>query len=244
MVVFSCYNPSRMALTRINKYLSQNGYCSRREADRLIEQGRVFVNDKRARLGDQIGDQDVVRVEGRDQKRAPENVYILLNKPAGITTDARKEYNVTQFVQCQERVFPVGKLDAWCIGLVILTNDETLASRLSNPKYGIEEEYVVDLDRELTKLDLGKLQSATMSGNDRTRQTKIRQLYPNRFAIVIRNRSSGQIRHLCEDLRYRVVDIMRTRIGLLKIPMSFPVGASRNLSPSEVRALKKSVRVD
>lgn len=211
-----------MAKIRINKYLSQNGYCSRREADRLIEQGRVFVNDKRARLGDQIGDQDVVRVEGRDQKRAPENVYLLLNKPAGVSVDARNE-----------RVSPAPKLDAWCMGLVILTDDKTLASRLSNPKFEIEEEYVVDVDRELTKLDLGKLQPS-----------KTRQLDPNRFAIVIHNGSSGQIRRMCENLHYKVTGIMRTRIGSLKIPMSYPVGASRNLTSSEVRALKKLVRMD
>jgi pseudouridine synthase len=233
-----------MPSMRINKYLSQNGYCSRREADRLVEQGRVFVNNKQARLGDQVGDQDVVRVEGRDRKRAIENIYVLLNKPVGVTTDAREENNVIGFVGHPERISSVGRLDARSSGLLLLTNDSTLASRLVNPKYEHEEEYVVGVDCELSKLDLGKLQSGVSLDNERAQGAKVRQLSPTRFAIVLRNVRDHQVRGMCEALRYNVVELKRARIGPIKIPMSYPVGNSRNLTRNEVRALKKSVGMD
>ncbi len=228
-----------MSSTRLNKYLSQNGYCSRREADRLIEQGRVFVNDRLAHLGDQVSDQDAVRVEGRDRKYTPEKIYLLLNKPSGVTTDARKPNNVLEFIGCPQRIAPVGRLDARDTGLLLLTDDQTLASRLLRAAYAPEEEFVVDVDRALTKLDLGKLQNGVKLESGHTSPTKVRQLTPVRFAIVVPGGSLLQIRPMCEALRYVVVGLMRTRIDTVKIPMSYPQGSWRRLTKSEVHALKK-----
>jgi 23S rRNA pseudouridine2604 synthase len=232
--------------TRINKYLSTHGYCSRREADRLIEQGKVFINDVKAGLGDQVHHGDDVRVLGRDKKRPPEKVYILVHKPVGIitTTDRRKKDNIIDFVDYPERVFPIGRLDVQSSGLLLLTNDGTLANRLLHPRYEHEKEYVVEVDRAISKLDLGKLQNGVELDDGKTLPTKVRLMSPIRFAIILREGRNRQIRRMCDALGFQVVSLMRTRMGTLKIPTSYPAGNIRHLTEREVRDLKKLVGLE
>ncbi|NQV90486.1 23S rRNA pseudouridine synthase F [Candidatus Uhrbacteria bacterium] len=228
---------------RINKYLSTHGYCSRREADRLIELGRVFINGEEARLGDQVQPDDTVRVEGRDRKERKEKVYILVNKPNGIITspDINKRNNITSFVDYPERIYPVGHLDLEDSGLVLLTNDEILAKRLIHEEHAPDEEYVVELDQPLSKLDLVAMQNGIELEHGKTPKTKVRLMNPDRFAIIIPNNRENHIREMCDFLGYDVPYLIRTRIGTLKIPTSYPEGNIRHLTEKEVRDLKKLV---
>lgn len=219
---------------RINKYLAQNGYCSRREADRLIKAGNVFINDVRANLGDDVGEDDDVRVLGHDKKMRQENIYILLHKPIGYTTKSGVEHNVMELIDSPERVFPVGRLNPQTTGLLLLTNDGTLASRLINPKHEIEQEYVVDVEPALRPIDVGRL----------GRIGKTRLLSPGRFAIVITEGRQREIHRMCEELGHRVLEFMRTRIGTLKMPTTYPEGNSRCLTQKEIRSIKKLVGLD
>lgn len=228
---------------RINKYLSTHGYCSRREADRLVELGRVFINDIEARLGDQVKPDDNVRVVGRDRKAPRVKTYILVNKPPGISTthDINKRNNITSFVGFEERIYPVGHLDTDDAGLVLLTNDEVLATRLLMPEHAPEEEYVVELDRPLSKLDLVAMQNGIELQHGKTTKTKVRIMNPDRFAIITPNNNEVHIRAMCDFLGYEVPYLMRTRIGTLKIPSSYPEGSIRHLAEKEVRDLKKHI---
>ncbi|MBI4437457.1 hypothetical protein HY631_00720 [Candidatus Uhrbacteria bacterium] len=208
---------------RLNKFLSAQGYCSRREADRLIEQGRVFVNNKRAQLGDHVSHADSVRVEGRDRKREEEKIYLLLNKPVGVATEA-----ATEVAQLAQDIYAVGRLETSHSGLLLLTTDRLLAKRLMS-RGGVEMEYVVTVDRPLQKIDIGRFQGKGL---------KVRQLNEKKFAVVDRG-DTRQIETFCEHHHYRILHLMRTRIGPLKIPLSYGAGNHRRLTPKEVRDLKK-----
>ncbi len=215
---------------RVNKYLAQNGYCSRREADRLITAGKVFINDVQAGLGDQVNEEDVVRVEGRDRLARKENVYILLHKPIGYSTFGR-ENNVLELINSPERVFPVGRLSQQTTGLLLFTNDSTLANRLLNPKYEVEQEYVVDVEPTIRPIDLGRFQKLG----------KTRLLSPTRFATILADGQQGDLVATCEGLGYQILNLMRTRLGSLKMPTTYPEGNARYLTEKEVRDLKKLV---
>lgn len=231
---------------RINKYLSTHGYCSRREADRLIKAGKVFINDEQATLGDQVNPGDDVRVHGRDKKKRPKKIYLLVHKPVGVitTTDRRKKDNIVDFVNFPERVFPVGRLDVQSSGLLLMTNDGILANRLLHPRYEHEKEYVVEVDHAISKKDLGQMQNGVELHDGKTLPTKVRLMSPNKFAIILREGRNRQIRRMCDALGYQVVSLMRTRMGTLKIPSSYPVGHIRKLSTKEIKDLKHLVGLD
>lgn len=231
---------------RINKYLSTHGYCSRREADRLVEKGKVFINGRVAKLGDKIEDGDDVRVEGRDRKKKPKKIYIFFHKPVGLitTTDRRKKDNIMDWIDIEERVYPVGRLDVESSGLMLLTNDGILANRLMHPRYEHEKEYVVTVDKPIKMIDIGRLQSGVELKDGPTLPTKVRKLGPNRFAIILREGRNRQIRRMCGAIGYKVVALKRTRIGTLKMISSYPSGRWRHLTEKEVRDLKKLVELD
>ncbi len=231
---------------RLNKYLSNHGYCSRREADRLIEKGKVYVNDEIATLGTKVSSSDDVRVEGRDRKKPPKKIYILLNKPVGYitTTDRRKQDNVMELIDLEERVYPVGRLDVQSCGLLLFTNDGVLSNRLMHPRYEHEKEYVVVVDKPLGKKDIGTMQSGVELDDGKTLPTKVRQMSENKFAIILREGRNRQIRRMCQALGYNVINLKRTRVGTLKIISSYPEGLWRHLTEKEVRDLQKLVGLD
>lgn len=232
--------------TRINKFIAQQGYCSRREADRLIEAGNVFINDKKAKLGDRVMPGDDVRVHGRAKKMEPPKVYIMLNKPKGMitTTDKRKKNNVISYVGHEERLFPVGRLDVNSEGLLLLTNDGELANKLMHPRYEHDKEYVVEVDKPMPRGDIKKLQNGIQLEDGMTLPAKVRQMDPMRFAIILREGRNRQIRRMCEALGYEVLSLKRTRIMTLKMPSTYPPGHFRNLTEKEVRDLKKAVGME
>ena len=167
----------------------------------------------------------------------------MLNKPAGVivTTDQSKKDNVIDFINIQERVFPVGRLDVKSEGLLLLTNDGVLANRLMHPKYEHEKEYVVLVDRPLDMKDIKRLQTGVDLDDGITLPAKVRKMDDNRFAIILREGRNRQIRRMCEALGYRVEALTRTRILTLRMPSTYPVGNWRSLTESEIRELKKAI---
>jgi 23S rRNA pseudouridine2604 synthase len=231
---------------RINKYLSTHGYCSRREADRLVKQGNVYLNDRVAKLGDKVADGDDVRVEGRDRKREPKKIYIMLNKPVGliVTTDQRRQDNVIDYIDYPERIYPVGRLDVKSSGLLLLTNDGTLANRLMHPRYEHEKEYVVTVDKPLDRAAIAAMQNGIELKDGMTLPAQVRKLDPTRFAIILQEGRNRQIRRMVEAVGYEVMMLKRTRVATLKMVGSYPSGKWRHLTISEIRALKKHVGMD
>lgn len=226
---------------RINKYLSENHYCSRREADRLIEAGRVFLNGKRAQLGDLVSDTDRVRVEGRDKRKAPEKIYLLLHKPIGMSSIwNRRTNNVVNFVDYPEPVYPVGTLDKTFEGLVLLTDDRILANRMLKPMYEFDQEFVVEVDHPLKAQDIRLMQNGVKLQDGLSQSAKVRRIDDLRFAIILQE-DPRQIRMICTALKYGIVSIKRTRLLSLKMPMNYAEGSWRHLTESEVRELKNAV---
>ncbi len=232
-----------MEPTRINKYLSDHGYCSRREADRLIEAGKVFIDEIPARLGDKVTDDSDVRVLGRDKKKEPKKIYIMLNKPSGVivTSDTRKKDNVIDLVNYEERIFPVGRLDVKSEGLLLLTNDGIVANRIMHPRYEHDKEYVVKIDRPISRKELNQLKFGVELEDGKTLPAQVRQMDETRFAIILKEGKNRQIRRMVEAIGYTVVELTRTRILSLKMPTTYPVGNWRHLTDNEVRQLRKAV---
>lgn len=231
--------------TRINKYLAEHGYCSRREADRLIGSGKVLVNGRPARLGDTVSGTDEVRVLGRAVKRRADKVYIILNKPVGLitTTDTRKKDNVISHIGCKERVFPVGRLDVNSSGLLLLTNDGELALRLMHPRYEHEKEYTVETRGQVRDADLARMRKGVLLDDGPTLPAKARRFSDRKFAITLREGRNRQIRRMCEALGYPVASLKRTGLGPLTLGTLKP-GAWRHLSRKEIGTLRKSMGLE
>lgn len=227
---------------RINKYLADRGYCSRREADKLIVARKVHINGKVAKLGALVNDDDNVVVIGKGRKSVDaKKMYIALHKPAGVitTTDRKMENNVLDLVHVKSRVFPVGRLDVVSSGLLLLTNDGELANKLMHPKFEHEKEYDVVLDHPLSERDLKILREGVGLGDGRTLPTKVRKQSAKRFRIVLREGKNRQVRRMCEVLGYKVTRLKRVRIANVKLGTLKP-GAWRELTKPEVEGLKSS----
>lgn len=229
---------------RINKYLADQHYCSRREADRLIASGNVFLNNKPAKLGDRVGDQDTVRVNGRDRgQKSTSRVYLLMNKPAGISLNKKVEHNIYDLIDLKQAFFPVGEMNTRDEGLLILTNDSFFSKRLSLPKYALDQEFVVEVDKPIPRGDIIKLQNGIQLKDGMTKPTKARQLDPRRFAIILSESKQDLIRRMCMALGYEVETLMRSRILTLKMISTYPVGNWRPLMESEIDELKKAAGI-
>ncbi|MBU1143867.1 MAG: pseudouridine synthase [Firmicutes bacterium] len=223
--------------TRINKYLSEVGYCSRREADRLIEKSKVKINGKIASLGDQVGDSDTVTVEGRDLKQHNDFVYIALNKPVGITstTDQKIRGNIIDFMQYPKRIFHVGRLDKDSEGLILMTNDGDIVNEILRAENAHEKEYIVGVDRVLSEDFASKMASGVPILNTITKPCFVEKLGPKRFRIILTEGMNRQIRRMCEFFGYGVVSLKRTRI--MNITLDVPVGKYRYLTEEEKEKL-------
>ncbi len=228
-------------MTRINKFLSESGFCSRREADKLIEQKRVTINGKVPEMGTKITEGDVVKVDGRlvaPPKEKP--VYILLNKPVGIvcTTDQKREKNnIVDFVRHPKRIFPVGRLDKESEGLIILTNDGDIVNKILRARNHHEKEYVVMVDKPLTPEFLNKMRNGVPILDTVTRKCDVKQIGPQRFNIILTQGLNRQIRRMCEVLGYEVVKLKRVRIMNLRLDV--PIGQWRDMTDKELTELNR-----
>jgi 23S rRNA pseudouridine2604 synthase len=228
---------------RINKYISESGLCSRREADAWIEAGRVSVNGEIAVLGTKVGPGDEVRVDGRPLRSRPQRVYIALNKPVGIecTTNTSVAGNIVDFVGYPERLFPVGRLDKDSEGLILLTNDGDIVNTVLRSQNEHEKEYVVAVDRPLTGEFLAGMARGVPILGTVTKPCRVRQVGRNTFHIVLTQGLNRQIRRMCEHYDYTVRRLQRIRIMHIELG-SLAVGRWRPLNAKEVAGLLKGTR--
>ena len=226
--------------TRINKYLAEQGYCSRREADVLIKAGQVFVNGKRADLGDKVSDTDKVEVLRRRVKPPTGKIYLLLNKPVGVssTADRRKKESVMNIVPTKDRLFPVGQLDVDTSGILLITNDGDLTNKLTHPRYEHESEYDVTVEKPISDSHLNRLAEGIELDGKQTLPAHVKRLDPTRFTVVMREGSNRQIRRMCDALGYTIVYLRRIRVMNLRLG-DLSLGKYRELSNAEIAALKK-----
>ncbi len=230
---------------RINLYISQTGYCSRREADRLIMEGRVSINGMVAQVGTNVGPADLVRIDGNELERRHEShVYLLLNKPRGIisTTERAKKDNIIDFVAYPRRIFPVGRLDKDTSGLIILTSDGSIVNRILMSTNRHEKEYMVQVDKHLTPDFLRQMAEGVTIYNpvrhryEKTLPARIDSKTKDCFTIVLTQGLNLQIRRMVKTLGYRVVRLERIRIMNLTLSGLKP-GEWRYLEPEELETL-------
>ena len=223
---------------RINKFISEAGLCSRREADEWIGAGRVSVNGVTAVLGTRIAPGDEVRVDGELLRARPERVYLALNKPVGIecTTNRSVPGNIVDFVGYHERVFPVGRLDKDSEGLILLTNDGNIVNTILRSQNEHEKEYVVSVDRPLTREFLQEMAQGVPVLDTITKPCRLRQVGRNTFHIVLTQGLNRQIRRMCEHFGYTVRRLQRIRIMHIELG-TLPMGKWRRLSADEISAL-------
>ena len=231
---------------RINKYLSEVGYCSRRGADKLIEQGRVTINGTIPEKGEKIVDGDVVCVDGKPVgQRKNEMVYLAFNKPVGIvcTTDTRVEKdNIIDYINYPKRIFPIGRLDKPSEGLILLTNDGDIVNRILRSSNNHEKEYVVTVDKKITDEFIHKMANGLPVLDTITKKCLVERVNPFVFRIVLTQGLNRQIRRMCEYLDYEVKKLKRVRI--MNIKLDVPVGEYRELTKSEFAELGRQLDKD
>lgn len=223
---------------RLNKYISETGICSRREADGWIEAGRVTINGQPALLGTQVGEGDVVCVDGRPVGAAKQHVYIALNKPVGITctTERHVDGNIVDFVRHRERIFPIGRLDKDSEGLILLTNHGDIVNQILRSENDHEKEYVVTVDRPVTDIFLNGMASGVRILGTVTKPCRIVRVGPSTFRIILTQGLNRQIRRMCSFFGYKVVRLQRVRIMNITLG-KLKTGQWRELEDAEVRGL-------
>jgi 23S rRNA pseudouridine2604 synthase len=227
--------------TRINKYLSEVGYCSRRAADRLVQQHRVTINGKVPEVGTKVGPDDVVCVDGKPVKE-PESarVYLAFHKPIGIvcTTNTKVEPdNIIEFINYPSRIFPIGRLDKPSEGLIFLTNDGDIVNKILRARNNHEKEYVVTVNKRITPEFIEKMGAGVPILDTVTRQCKVFQVGRYVFNIVLTQGLNRQIRRMCETLGYEVTKLKRVRI--MNVQLDVPVGQWRDLTAQELREIHR-----
>ncbi len=224
----------------LNKYISDSGFCSRREADKYIEECRVTINGKDAGKGNRVQPGDVVRVDGELVKRNTNSlVYIMFNKPKGITctTDRKDKTNIIDFIGHKARIFPVGRLDKLSDGLIFLTNDGDIVNRILRAGNKHEKEYIVNVDKDITREFIDKMRKGVRIPGAVTKPCFVKQETPRRFRIILTQGLNRQIRRMCEALGYRVTALTRIRIMDFTLKGIAP-GKWRAFTPAEIEHLK------
>lgn len=223
---------------RLNKYISETGVCSRREADKWIEAGRVTCNGVRAALGTQVADGDEVRVDGELIGAKKRQIYVAFNKPAGITctTEPQIKDNIIDFIGHAERIFPVGRLDKDSEGLILLTNDGDIVNEILRSENNHEKEYVVAVNRPISDLALSMMAGGVKIMGQKTKPCKVARIDGETFRMVLTQGLNRQIRRMCSALGYRVQRLIRVRIINIHLGALRP-GEWRYLSESEVAGL-------
>jgi len=228
--------------TRLNKAISDSGFCSRREADTLIEQGRVTVNGNQASLGDRAMPGDEILVNGSPLTQKESLVYIVLNKPIGITctTDRNIEGNVVDFINHKERIFHVGRLDKPSEGLLLMTNDGDIVNKILRAGNKHEKEYIVKLSRPVTSDFIKRMGNGIPILDTITKKCKVERISRFVFKIILVQGLNRQIRRMCEYLGYDVVSLQRNRLMNIELG-NLPVGKWRDLTATELETLKSSL---
>ncbi|WP_316832420.1 23S rRNA pseudouridine(2604) synthase RluF [Pedobacter aquatilis] len=230
--------------TRLNKFISESGLCSRREADRFIEKGTVFINGKRAKIGDQVFAGDRVMVNGHNIEPKEESNFILLafNKPVGITstTESSVRDNIVDYVNYSERIFPIGRLDKDSSGLIFLTNNGDIVNKILRAGNKHEKEYIVTVNKPIIEEFIFEMANGVPILGVNTRKCKVRQISTFVFNIILIQGLNRQIRRMCEHFGYEVTKLERTRIMNINLK-GIPTGEFRELSEDEMSVIMKSV---
>jgi 23S rRNA pseudouridine2604 synthase len=228
---------------RINKYLSEVGYCSRRAADQLIERGRVKINGKIPEMGTKVLPGDHVTVDDEPIGKPQEDyIYLAFNKPVGIvcTTDhIREKDNIIDYINHPKRIFPIGRLDKPSEGLIFLTNDGDIVNKILRARNNHEKEYVVTVNKPITKDFIRKMSNGIPILGTVTRKCEVKQIGSHSFSIILTQGLNRQIRRMCEYLDYRVAKLKRVRI--MNIKLDVPVGQWRYLNDDEILVIQSMV---
>ena len=228
---------------RLNKFLSEVGYCSRRAADKLISEGRVLVNGSKPQMGVKVSSGDQIQVDGeviKPHKKA--SVYIAFNKPIGIvcTTDTKVEKNnIIDYINFPSRIFPIGRLDKDSEGLILLTDDGDIVNKILRSSNNHEKEYIVSVDKPISQTFIERMSKGVPILDTITKPCKIQKLNRFEFKIILTQGLNRQIRRMCEYLNYNVKSLKRVRI--MNINLKSKVGCYRNLTTQELSTLKKSL---
>jgi 23S rRNA pseudouridine2604 synthase len=225
-------------LTRINKFLSETGYCSRREADRLLEEGRITINGVLPEMGTKVSYNDEVRVDGklvREKNEKP--VYLAFNKPVGIecTTNLEVRNNIVDYINYPKRIFPIGRLDKASEGLIFMTNDGDIVNKILRARNNHEKEYTVTVNKPITDRFIERMGNGIPILDTVTKKCKVEQISQFVFRIVLTQGLNRQIRRMCEYLGYEVTALKRIRI--INISLDVPTGRYRDLTDKEIEEL-------
>jgi len=229
---------------QINKYISSSGYCSRREADKLVEAGRVMINDKVAKLTHKVHENDSVAVDFEYiKKKKVQAVYIALNKPVGVTstTDTKDKSNIISFLNYPKRIFPIGRLDKDSEGLILLTNDGDIVNKILRAGNNHEKEYVVTVNKAITPDFIYQMSNGVNILETTTLKCKVKQESGKKFRIVLKQGLNRQIRRMCETLGYEVISLTRVRIMHIELA-KLQAGKWRYLSPLEIADLENLLK--
>lgn len=232
------------AVTRLNKFLSEAGYCSRRAADKLIEEGRVTVNGKHPEMGTKVSSNDEVSVDGKVVSiKKKSRVYIAFNKPVGVvcTTDTRVEKNnIIDFINYPSRIFPIGRLDKDSEGLILLTDDGDIVNKILRSSNNHEKEYIVRVDKPISQTFVKRMSEGVPILDTMTKPCRVQKLSRDSFKIVLTQGLNRQIRRMCSYLDYEVESLKRVRI--MNINLMSDVGEYRNLTKEELNTLNKALK--
>ena len=227
---------------RLNKFISGTGICSRREADKLIQQGRVTVNGVKSEMGTKVTSKDHVKVDGKPLKSKEKPVYIALNKPVGITctTEYKVKDNIVDFINYPKRIFPIGRLDKPSEGLIFLTNDGDIVNKILRAGNYHEKEYVVTVDKPITSEFIQKMGKGIPILDTITQDCFVKKESKFVFSIILTQGLNRQIRRMCEFLGYNVIKLKRVRIMNITLG-NLPVGKWRHLTKEEIKTINNLV---
>ena len=231
--------------TRINKYLSEVGYCSRREADRLVKKGKVTINGEIPEIGTNVEEGDQVEVEGKriDVSAKQKKLYLAFNKPVGIvcTTDRRVETdNIIDYINYPTRIFPIGRLDKPSEGLIFLTNDGDIINKILRSRNNHEKEYIVSVNRPINRDFIHRMSNGVKILDTKTKNCFVKQLGPKKFKIILTQGLNRQIRRMCHSLGYKVQTLKRVRI--MNIKLDVPTGKYRKFTKEELSELNRLLK--
>lgn len=227
---------------RINKFLSECGFCSRREADKLLEEGRITINGIVPEMGTKVSPDDEIRVDGkliREKREKP--IYLAFHKPVGIecTTNQNVRDNIVDYINYPKRIFPIGRLDKASEGLIFMTDDGDIVNKILRARNNHEKEYIVTVNKPITDRFIQKMSNGVPILDTVTRKCKVEQISKNVFRIILTQGLNRQIRRMCEYLGYEVTALKRTRI--INISLDVHVGRYRDLTDDEIKQLNKLI---
>lgn len=226
----------------INKFISSTGICSRREAEKLIVNNRVTINNKTAALGNRVFENDVVKIDGKPLKQKPKTIYIALNKPVGIvsTTDSKEKNNIINHINYPQRLFPIGRLDKPSEGLIFLTNDGDIVNKILRAGNNHEKEYIVHVNKKITDKFLKNMSNGVPILGTITKKCKVERIKNTVFKIILVQGLNRQIRRMCSHLGYDVTKLKRVRIMNVNLG-NLKYGAWRELTDDELKEINKMI---